>query len=55
MPKYSNSNYTTISLKYCYEELQKFYPQMTKTEFAVIINATRQNIGQRINRDSKLS
>ena len=28
---------------------------MTKTEFAVIINATRQNIGQRINRDSKLS
>ena len=55
MPKYSNSNYTTISLKYCYEELQKFYPQMTKTEFAVIINATRQNIGQRINRDSNLS
>ena len=28
---------------------------MTKAEFAVIINATRQNIGQRINRDSKLS
>lgn len=55
MPKYSNSNNTTISLKYCYEELLKFNPQMTKTEFAVIINATRQNIGQRINRDSKLS
>ena len=55
MPKYSNSNNTTISLKYCYEELLKFNPQMTKTEFAVIINATRQNIGQRINRNSKLS
>lgn len=55
MPRYSNSNNTSISLKYCYEELLKFNPQMTKTEFAVIINATRQNIGQRINRNSKLS
>lgn len=55
MPRYSSSNNTSISLKYCYEELLKFNPQMTKAEFAVIINATRQNIGQRINRDSKLS
>lgn len=55
MPRYSNSNSTTISLKYCYEELLKFNPQMTKSEFAVIINATRQNIGQRIKRGSKLS
>ena len=55
MPKYANSNNTTISLKYCYEELLKFNPQMTKTEFAVLIGATRQNIGQRLNRDSKLS
>lgn len=55
MPRYSNSNNTSISLKYCYEELLKFNPQMTKTEFAFIINATRQNIGQRISRDSKLS
>ena len=55
MPRYSNSNNTTVSIKHCYEELLKFNPQMTKTEFAVLINATRQNIGQRINRDSKLS
>ena len=55
MPRYSNSNKTTVSIKHCYEELLKFNPQMTKTEFAVLINATRQNIGQRINRDSKLS
>lgn len=55
MPKYSNSNNTTISLKYCYEELLKFNPQMTKTEFSVLIGATRQNIGQRLSRDSKLS
>ena len=55
MPRYSNSYNTTISLKYCYEELQKFNPQITKSEFATIINATRQNIGQRINRNSKLS
>ena len=55
MPKYSNSNNTTISLKYCYEELLKLNPQMTKTEFAVLIGATRQNICQRLNRDSKLN
>ena len=55
MPRYSNSNNTTISLKYCYKELLKLNPQMTKTEFAVLIGATRQNIGQRLNRDSKLS
>ena len=42
MPRYSNSNKTTVSIKHCYEELLKFNPQMTKTEFAVIINATRQ-------------
>jgi len=55
MPKYANTDNTTISLKYCYDELLKFNPQMTKTEFAVLIGATRQNIGQRLNRDSKLS
>lgn len=55
MPKYSNSDNTTISLKYCYGELQKLNPQITKTEFASLINATKQNIGQRLNRDSKLS
>ena len=55
MPRYSNSNNTTVSIKHCYEELLKFNPQMTKTEFAVLINATRQNIGQRISRDSRLS
>ena len=55
MPRYSNSNNTTISLKYCYEELLKLNPQMTKTEFAVLIGATRQNICQRLSRDSKLN
>ncbi len=55
MPKYSNSNNTTISLKYCYEELLKFNPQITKSEFALLINASRQNICQRLNRNSKLS
>lgn len=55
MPKYSNSNNTAVSVKYCYEELLKYNPQMTKTEFGNLFNAKRQNIGQRINRDSKLT
>ena len=55
MPRYSNSNNTAISLKYCYEELLKLNPKMTKTEFAVLIGATRQNICQRLSRDSKLN
>ena len=55
MPKYSNSNNTTISLKYCYEELLKLNPQLSKSDFAVLINASRQNVGQRINRESMLT
>lgn len=55
MPKYPNTNNTTISLKYCYKELLKFNPQMTKSEFANLLNASRQNIGQRLSRNSKLS
>ena len=55
MPRYSNANNTDISVKYCYEELLKFNPQMTKTEFGELLNSNRQNIGQRISRDSKLS
>lgn len=55
MPRYSNANNTDVSVKYCYEELLKFNPQMTKTEFGELLNSNRQNIGQRISRDSKLS
>ena len=55
MPKYSNSNNTSISVKYCYEELLKFNPNLTKTEFGALFNSNRQNIGQRINRESKLT
>jgi len=55
MPRYSNSNNTRVSIKYCYEELLKFNPEMTKTEFAGLIGATRQNVGQRINRESMLT
>lgn len=55
MPRYSNANNTDASVKYCYEELLKFNPRMTKTEFGELLNSNRQNIGQRISRDSKLS
>ena len=55
MPRYSNANNTDVSVKHCYEELRKFNPQMTKTEFGELLNSNRQNIGQRISRDSKLS
>ena len=55
MPKYAKSNNTNVSVKHCYEELLKFNPNLTKTEFGALFNAKRQNIGQRINRESKLS
>ena len=55
MPKYSNTDNTTISLKSCYEELLKFNPKLTKVEFGNLINATKQNIGQRLNRNSLLT
>lgn len=55
MPKYSNADNTEISLRYCFDELLKFNPQMTKSDFAALLNASRQNIGQRLNRNSKLS
>ncbi len=55
MPRYSNANNTDVSVKHCYEELRKYNPQMTKTEFGELLNSNRQNIGQRISRDSKLS
>jgi len=55
MPRYSNANNTDVSVKHCYEELLKFNPQMTKTEFGELLHSNRQNIGQRISRDSKLS
>ena len=55
MPKYSNSNNTNLSLQYCFSELQKINPNITKSDFAAFINVSRQNIGQRINRNSKLT
>ena len=55
MPKYATSEQTSITVKYCYEELLKFNQNFEKKQFAVIIGSTKQNIGQRINRDSKLS
>ena len=55
MPKYSNSNNTNVSVKYCYEELLKYNPYLTKTEFGALFHTNRQNIGQRINRESKLT
>ena len=55
MPRYSNANNTDVSVKHCYEELRKYNPQMTKTEFGELLNSNRQNIGQRISRESKLS
>ena len=55
MPKYAKSNNTNVSVKHCYEELLKFNPNLTKTEFGALFNSNRQNIGQRINRESKLS
>ena len=55
MPKYATSEQTSTTVKYCYEELLKYNPNFEKKQFAVIIGSTKQNIGQRINRESKLS
>jgi phage repressor protein C with HTH and peptisase S24 domain len=55
MPKYAKTEQTSTTVKYCYEEILKFNPNFEKKQLAVIIGSTKQNIGQRINRDSKLS
>ena len=55
MPKYAKTEQTSTTVKYCYEEILKFNPDFEKKQLAVIIGSTKQNIGQRINRDSKLS
>ncbi len=55
MPKYAKTEQTNTTVKYCYEEILKFNPNFEKKQLAVIIGSTKQNIGQRINRDSKLS
>lgn len=55
MPRYSNTENTDITVKYCYEELKKIKPDFEKKQLAELINSTKQNIGQRIKRDSKLS
>lgn len=55
MPKYKSENNTNISLSYCFKELSKLMPTLTKTEFAKILHTTRQNLGQRLIRNSKLT
>ena len=55
MPKYAKTEQTSTTVKYCYEEILKFNPDFEKKQLAVIIGSTKQNIGQRINRNSKLS
>ena len=55
MPKYATSEQTSTTVKYCYEELLKYIPNFEKKQFANIIGITKQNIGQRIGRESKLS
>ena len=55
MPKYAKTEQTSTTVKYCYEEILKFNPNFEKKQLAVIIGSTKQNIGQRINRNSKLS
>ncbi len=55
MARYKYSKDSNISLKDCYETLLKIKPQMTKTEFAVLINTTRQNVWQRLNKKSMLT
>lgn len=55
MPRYSYQNNTNLSLNYCYNELLRIVPNLTKQDFGKFINATKQNIGQRMKKDSKLS
>ena len=55
MPKYKNKDNTNISLTYCFNELLKLIPTFSKTEFAKLLNTTRQNLGQRILRNSMLT
>ena len=55
MPRYSFQNNTNLSLNYCYDELLRLIPNLTKQDFGKLINATKQNIGQRMKKDSMLS
>lgn len=55
MPKYSFQNNTNLSLNYCYSELLRIIPALTKQDFGKLINATKQNIGQRMKKNSMLS
>ena len=55
MPKYAKTEQISTTVKNCYEEILKFNPNFEKKQLAVIIGSTKQNIGQRINRESKLS
>ena len=50
MARYKYSKDSNISLKDCYETLLKINPQMTQTEFAVLIGTSRQNVWQRLNK-----
>ena len=53
--KYSFKDDTDLTLSYCYEELQRLVPNITKQYFSDLLGGSRQNIGQRINRNSKLT
>ena len=55
MARYKYSKDSNISLKDCYETLLKINPQMTQTEFAVLIGTSRQNVWQRLNKKSMLT
>ena len=55
MARYKYSKDSNISLKDCYKTLLKINPQMTQTEFAVLIGTSRQNVWQRLNKKSMLT
>ena len=55
MPRISCQNNTNLSLNYCYNEILKLVPNLTKQDFGRMINSAKQNIGQRMKRDSMLT
>lgn len=55
MARYTYSKDTNLSLKYCYEQLLRFIPNLTKQDFGKLINIKKQNLNQRMKKDSMLS
>ena len=55
MARYKYSKDSNISMKDCYETLLKVNPQMTQTDFANLIDTSRQNVWKRLNSKSMLS